>query len=217
MPLRSKISLLAALVLLFALSACGPQLELPDLDDLDADEPEPSGEQLQQLAGEGYADVYYHYHVNSPNLKFEIDMPFGISFVENEGSYAAQGIFQDLVTFTMAATGGETGTCEVNCTVNLKFVAEGSIELGDQGECQLPFQFFFVPQGDWLMDTTCPPEAHDVIDCNALSMVLMDATTYTFLASDTELSVPSGQGVKREAEIKNLRFPPGMAGACTWK
>ena len=118
----------------------------------------------------------------------------------------------------IAASGGAgVNRCEINCTVNLKFVATGSIELGEEGECEIPMNFSFVPQGDYLMDTTCPPETENVVDCNALSLLLADPTTYTFLGSDTELYVPSETGVKREAEIKNLVFPKDMKGTCTWK
>lgn len=219
MKSRSRFLVIILLILALLVSACSPA-EVQEIEDiLDPDNAEPSEAQREQLAGEGYADVYYHYHIQVPDLKFKIDMPFAVNFAETDqgASFDAQGIYQDLVTFTMAATGGEGGRCEITCTVNLKFVATGSIELGEEGECEIPMNFNFVPQGDYLMDTTCPPETHDVVDCNALSMVLMDPTTYTFLGSDTELYVPSETGVKREAEIKNLVFPKDMKGTCTWK
>jgi len=219
MKSRSRYLVFILLILVLILSACTPA-EVQEIEDiLDPDNVEPSEAQREQLAGEGYADVYYHYHIQVEDMKFKIDMPFAVNFAETDqgGSFDAQGINQDLVSFTMAAMGGESGRCEINCTVNLKFVATGSIELGEEGECEIPMNFSFVPQGDYLMDTTCPPETHDVVDCNALSMVLMDPTTYTFLGSDTELYVPSEKGVKREAEIKNLTFPSGMKGTCTWK
>ena len=217
MKSRSKYLIIFLITLALLVSACGPDASI-DLEEVLDPEVENISER-NQFAGEGYADVYYHYHVQVPDLKFKIDMPFAINFAETDqvGSFDAQGIYQDLVTFTMAASGGESGRCEINCTVNLKFVAVGSIELGEEGECEIPMNFSYVPQGDYLMDTTCPPETHDVVDCNALSMVMMDPTTYTFLGSDTELYVPSEAGVKREAEIKNLTFPEDMKGTCTWK
>lgn len=216
---QPKIVILIIIVLAFAFSACSPA-DVQEIEDiLDPDNVEPSEAQREQLAGEGYADVYYHYHIQVEDLKFKIDMPFAVNFAETDqgASFDAQGIYQDLVTFTMAASGGESGRCEINCTVNLKFIATGSIEMDDEGNCEIPMNFSFVPQGDYLMDTTCPPETHDVVDCNALSFVLLDPTTYTFLGSDTELYVPSEKGVKREAEIKNLTFPSGMKGTCAWK
>lgn len=219
MKSRSRHLIFIQLILVVILSACSPQ-DMQEIEDiLDPDNVEPSEAQREQLAGEGYADVYYHYHIQVENLKFKIDMPFGVNFAETDeaGSFDAQGIYQDLVTFTMPATGGENGLCEVNCTVNLKFIATGSIEMDDEGNCEIPMNFSFVPQGDYLIDTTCPPETHDVVDCNALSFVLLDPTTYTFLGSDTELYVPSEKGVTREAEIKNLTFPSGMKGTCAWK
>jgi hypothetical protein len=205
------------MVLTLLLSACSPA-DVQEIEDiLDPDNAEPSEAQREQMAGEGSADVYYHYHITHPDINFKIDMPFAINFAETDqlGSFDAQGIYEDFVTFQMAA-GTDATRCLITCQVNLRFVATGSIELGEEGECEIPMNFSFVPQGDYLMDTTCPPETHDVVDCNALSMVLMDPTTYTFLSTDTELYVPSDPGVKREAEIKNLVFPEGMKGTCKW-
>ena len=217
MKTRSRDFFFILLILILILSACSPA-DVQEIEDiLDPENAEPSEAQREQLAGEGYADVYYHYHVQVPDLKFKIDMPFAVNFVETDqgASFDAQGINQDLVTFMIAALDG--GRCEIYCTVNLKFVATGSIELGPNGECEIPMQFTFVPQGDYLMDTTCPHETENVVDCNVLSLLLADPGTYTFLGSDTELYVPSGTGVKREAEIKNLVFPKDMKGTCTWK
>ena len=219
MKTRSRYLVFILLILVVILSACSPA-DVQEIEDiLDPDNVEPSEAQREQMAGEGSADIYYHYHMKHPDINFKIDMPFGINFAETDevGSFDAQGIYEDWVTFTMAASGGPTGRCEVTCQVNLRFVATGSIELGSEGECEIPMNFSFVPQGDYIMDTTCPPETQDVLDCNALSMVMMDPTTYTFLGSDTELYVPSEGGVTREAEIKNLVFPKDMKGTCTWK
>jgi len=219
MKSRSRYLIFVFFILVVVLSACSPA-DVQEIEDiLDPDNVEPSEAQREQMFGEGYADVYYHYHIQIPDLKFKIDMPFAVNFAETDqgASFDAQGIYQDLVSFTMVAAGGESGRCEINCTVNLKFVASGSIEMDDEGNCEIPMNFSFVPQGDYLMDTTCPPETHDVVDCNALSMILTDPTTYTFLGSDTELYVPSDPGVKREAEIKNLVFPADMKGTCSWK
>ena len=215
---HKKVLFLILILTLITLSACGPDAVMELEDALDPENAEPSEAQREQMTGVGSADVYYHYHMQVPDLNFKIDMPFGINFAETDqvGRFDAQGIYQDWVTFTMAAAGGESGRCEVTCQVNLRFVATGSIELGEEGECEIPMQFSFVPQGDYILDTTCPPETHDVVDCNVLSMTLGDPTTYTFLGSDTELDVPSENGVKREAEIKNLVFPAGIVGTCSW-
>ena len=219
MKTRSKYYIFILSILVVIFSACSPA-DVQEIEDiLDPENAELNEAQREQLAGEGSADVYYHYHIQVPDVKFKIDMPFAVNFAETDqgASFDAQGINQDLVTFSMAAEGGPTGRCMVNCTVNLKFVASGSIEMDDEGNCEIPMNFSFVPQGDFLLDGTCPDTFMDVMDCNALSMVLMDPTTYTFLGSDTELYVPSETGVKREAEIKNLIFPSGMKGTCTWK
>lgn len=215
---RSRYLIFIVMVLALLLSACGPDADM-DLEEIL--DPEGDGlreEQSQQFAGEGSADVYYHYHSTHQDLNFKIDMPFAISFAETDqpGSFDAQGIYQDLVSFTMAASGGPTGRCTVNCTVNLKFVAEGKIELGEEGECQIPVNFSFVPQGDFLLDGDCPQEFMDVVDCNGLSMVLLDPGIYTFIPGDTELYLPSGEGVTREAEIKNLILPEAAKGTCKW-
>ena len=102
------------------------------------------------------------------------------------------------------------------CTVNLKYVATGSIEMDEEGNCEIPMNFSFTPQGDFLLDGDCPESTMNVVDCNLLTVILMDPTTYTFLKTDTELHVPSGNGVTRDAEIKNLVFPKDMVGTCKW-
>ena len=219
MESRSRFFVFLLLILIVILSACSPA-DVQEIEDiLDPENAELSEEQREQMAGEGYADVYYHYHIQIPDLKFKIDMPFGVNFAETDqgASFDAQGIYQDLVSFTMAASGGESGRCMINCTVNLKFVASGSIEMDDKGNCEIPMNFSFVPQGDYIMDTTCPPVMHDVFDCNAFTLVLMDPGTYTFIPGDTELYMPSGAGVTREAEIKNLVLPAAAKGTCSWK
>ena len=219
MKARSSCYILFTLVLALLVSACGPDTSIDVEEVLDPEVEDISENVRDQYAGEGNADVYYHYHNISPNLKFKIDMPFNINFAETDqgGSFDVQGINEDWVTFTMAAAGGPTGTCEFTCQVYLKWVATGKVTLGTEGECQIPMQFTFVPQGDFILDGNCPQEALDVIDCNMLTPVLADPTTYEFLATDTELYVPSEAGVKREAEIKNLIFPEGMRGTCTWQ
>jgi len=219
MKSRSRILFFILLILVLLLSACGPDTSI-DIDIEDILDPEVENiSERNQFAGEGYADVYYHYHIQIPDLKFKIDMPFAINFAEtDQGAYFdAQGINEDWVTFTMAAAGGPTGRCEFTCQVYLRWVASGSIELGEDGGCEIPLQFTFVPQGDYILDGTCPQEALDKIDCNMMTPMLSDPTLYTFLGSDTELYVPSEAGVKREAEIKNLTFPEDMKGTCTWK
>jgi len=214
---QSKYIFLILLTLALLLSACGPDSSI-DVEDVLDPEVENISER-NQFAGEGYADVYYHYHIQIPDLKFKIDMPFAIDFAETNqgGSFDAQGINEDWVTFTMAAAGGPTGRCTFTCQVYLRWVASGSIAISEQGECEIPMQFSFVPQGDYILDGDCPQEGLDQIDCNMITPVLSDPTLYTFLGTDTELYVPSDAGVKREAEIKNLVFPEGMKGTCTWK
>ena len=218
MKSRSRYLVFILLILVLILSACSPA-DVQEIEDiLDPENAEPSEAQREQMAGEGSADVYYHYHITHPDINFKIDMPFRINFAETDqpGSFDAQGIYQDLVTFTMAAGGGEIGRCMANCTVNLKFVAEGKIELGEEGECQISMNFSFVPQGDFLLDGDCPAQLMNVLDCNALSIVLADPGTYTFIPGDTELYLPSGAGVTREAEIKNLVLPAAAKGTCKW-
>lgn len=217
MKSRSRYLIFVLLVLALLISACGPE-DMQEIEDiLDPDNAEPSEAQREQMAGEGSADVYYHYHITHPHLKFKIDIPFLINFAETDqgGSFKAQGINQDLVTFMMAA-GNTANICTFNCTVNLKFVAEGKITLGEEGECQIPINFSFVPQGDFLLDGDCSQEVMNAVDCNALSMVLLDPGTYTFIPGDTELYLPSGEGVTREAEIKNLVLPAAAEGTCKW-
>ena len=216
---RSTFFILILSILVITLSACSPQ-DMQDIEDiLDPDNVEPSKAQQEQLAREGYADVYYHYHSKVPELNFKIDMPFGVNFAETDegASFEAVGIFQDLVSFTIQASGGAgVGLCDVNCTVNLKYVATGSIEMDEKGNCEIPMQFTFVPQGDYLMDTTCPPETHDVVDCNALSLLLADPGIYTFTGKKPDVTLQKTDKVTQQAEIKNLVLPKDMVGTCKW-
>lgn len=214
---RSRYIVFILLLTGLLLSSCAPDTSM-DLEEVLDPEVEDISER-NQYAGEGSADVYYHYHIENPDLKFKIDMPFAINFAETDrGAYFdAQGINEDWVTFTMAASGGPTGRCTFTCQVYLRWVATGSIELGEDGGCEIPLQFTFVPQGDFILDGDCPQEALDIIDCNMMTPILSDPTLYTFLGTDTELYVPSEAGVKREAEIKNLVFPEAMKGTCTWQ
>jgi hypothetical protein len=216
---RSGFLFLAMLILALLAGACGPDSSMDLEEVLDPEIEVISDNSRDQYAGEGNADIYYHYHNISADLKFKIDMPFAVNFAETDqgGFFDVQGINEDWVTFTMAAGGGPTGRCEFTCQVYLRWVATGSITMGEEGECQIPMQFTFVPQGDFILDGDCPQEAMDVIDCNMLALVMADPTTYEFLATDTELYVPSEAGVKREAEIKNLIFPEDMRGTCTWQ
>jgi len=218
MKTRSRYLVFILLILVVILSACSPA-DVQEIEDiLDPDNVEPSEAQREQMDGEGSADIYYHYHMKHPDINFKIDMPFGINFAETDevGSFDAQGIYEDWVTFTMAA-GGPTGRCEVTCQVNLRFVATGSIELGSEGECEIPMNFSFVPQGDYIMDTTCPPETQDIVDCNALSLSLADPAIYTFTGKKPDVTIQKTDNVTQQAEIKNLVFPSGMKGTCTWK
>lgn len=219
MKARSSYLFVIILTLALLVSACGPDTSIDVEEVLDPEVEVISDNTRDQYAGDGSADIYYHYHNISENLKFKIDMPFAVNFAETDqfGFFDVQGINEDWATFTMTAAGGPTGTCEFTCQVYLRWVATGSITLGEEGECQIPMQFTFVPQGDFILDGDCPQEALDVIDCNMMTPILADPTTYEFLGTDTELYVPSEGGVKREAEIKNLVFPEGMRGTCTWQ
>jgi len=217
MKSRSRYLVFILLILVLILSACSPE-DMEEIEDiLDPENAEPSEAQREQMAGEGSADVYYHYYSKNPDFNFEIDMPFKVNFAETNqgGSFDAQGMYQDLVTFSMAAN-NQGERCMYTCTVNLKYVATGSIEMDEEGNCEIPMNFSFTPQGDFLLDGDCSESTMNVVDCNLLTVILMDPTTYTFLKTDTELHVPSGKGVTREAEIKNLVFPKDMAGTCKW-
>jgi len=206
------------LILALLLSACGPE-DLQEIEDiLDPDNAEPSEAQKAQQAGEGGADVYYHYHMKSLELDFEIDMPFHITFAELEkepGTWNAWGMNEDWIEFTMLGAGGPTGSCTITCSVYGRYEAIGKITMSKNGDCQIPMQFNFVPTGDNFIDGDCPQEAQDLMDCALLSTVVMDPGVYTFSGKDPDPQL-SKDLPRREAEIKNLKLPSGMAGTCKW-
>jgi len=107
MKSRSPMSIFFLLIFTLMLGACGLDLggamPDPDLDDAESENDEPSEERLQQLSGEDTIDIYFRYLMNDPHLKFKVDMPLLIDFVETdrEGKFNVAGIFIDWDTSRM--------------------------------------------------------------------------------------------------------------------
>jgi hypothetical protein len=209
------------LVLLFSfliLNACSATMDLSqgDQEDLDQEDIDPLEVEVARLE-EGDGVVYYHYQLTDPNLNFNIETEMPVTFIENApGNWAAEAIGETEVTFEMMAAGGETGLCQVNCNVVLRFVGQGPVELTAENQCQIPMSFLFVAQEDWILETNCPEEAQAVIDCAALSLVMADPGVYTFSKSNLDPTLQKSSTVTQEARIRNLVMPIGIGELCEW-
>ena len=169
-------------------------------------------------AAEGEAMVHYHYLMKHPDIEFNLEPVIPISFSEDSpGVWSAGGINEYTVDFRMDAGAGGM-RCNVFCQVILRFSIDGEVQLDpNTGACTLPMKFVFQPQADeWIMETTCPPEAEAFFNCADLSLLLADPSVYTFTKSKRDVKLPSDPGVTRRAELKNARMPAGLQGVCDW-
>lgn len=226
MSARMRLWSIISLSLILCLSACFSGIEgevsMPDGEEdieLEGEEVEIDPPSPQERAKEGDAQVNYYYSIQSDNLSFEIDPVIGLTISpEADGStYTITGIGQDRVEFMMLAAGGPENQCRTWCTVELNFVADGTVETDqDLHSCKMPIRFTFVPnQENWEMTTECPPEVEPMLNCAALSLVMLDPSTYTFTRDDRNPTIPS-DGATLYAKMSNLTLPSGLQGLCDW-
>lgn len=229
MKIQSKLGFAICLVAVLSLSACFPILGnlIPDsggeeieLEGEEVDlEPEVEIPSDRELAKEGDAQINYHYSLKREELSFEINAVIGISIVPEEDgvTYTVSGIGQDRVEFMMLAAGGPENQCRTWCTVDLNYVADGTVENDpDQHSCKMPIRFTFVPnQENWERTTECPPESEPILDCARLSMVMLDPSVYTFTKTDRNPTIPS-DGATLYATMSSLTMPSGLQGLCDW-
>jgi hypothetical protein len=229
MKVRSLPWILSYLGLVLCLSACftgieggvlepesGEEIELEG-EEIELNEPDPRSP--QEAAQEGNAQIDYYYSIKSDILSFELKPVIGLTInPEADGvTYTITGVGLYRVEFMMLAGGGPEGQCRTWCTVDLQYVADGTVEPDpDLHSCKMPIRFTFTPNTEnWEMTTECPPEAEPLLDCAALSMVMMDPSIYTFTRDDRSPTIPS-EGATLYATMTNLTLPSGLQGMCDW-
>jgi hypothetical protein len=188
-------------------------------EEVDLQEPEAELPGAKELAKEGDAQINYHYSIKRDDLSFEINALIGISITpEADGvTYTVSGIGQDRVEFMMLAAGGPENQCRTWCTVDLNYVADGTVETDqDQHSCKMPIRFTFVAnQENWERTSECSPESWPLLDCARLSMVMLDPSIYTFTKTDRNPTIPSDWATLY-ATMSNLSMPSGLQGLCDW-
>ena len=213
---HSKILVLILILASVTLSACGPDANAsPSGDD--------PGDGLDSLAAtaraeEGQAEINYSYNVQHPHIKFDIGPTIGVSFEESTpGNWNFTGIGQTYATLEMA--GGSGGDlCWFECEMLLRFTVDGKVELDDfNNDCMLPVVFNFVATNDEsILTGDCPEQLMAVVDCAALSVVMVNPSVFTFTKEIRELDLPAEQGVIMQAEIEDVVMPKGLEGICNW-
>jgi hypothetical protein len=213
---KTLIGVLLLSLMLFSACSANTSVSQGDQEDADQELADPLEVEVAALE-EGQAVVYYHYQISDPNLDFNIETEMPITFIENSsGSWVADAIGETDVTFEMMAAGGESGFCQVKCNVVLRFVGQGPVELVAENQCKIPMSFQFVPQDDWILESTCPEEAQAKIDCAGLSLVLADPGVYTFTKTESDAILQKSSTVTQEARIRNLIMPIGIGKLCSW-
>ena len=162
--------------------------------------------------------VKYLYEFKNDLVNFKIDPEISLIITDEDapGNFKVEGIAHPMVQLEMLAAGG-AGTCLIQCQMRLNFVAEGKIELDENGSCQIPMNFHFQPDPDELILTGgCPDLVLDTMDCTALSAVMMDPYIYTFTKGKLYDKKPSDPALTLRAEIRDVVFPAGMSGICDW-
>jgi len=228
MRVRSLLWTTISLGLIFCLSACFPGIQGNVLEPEGQEEIELEGEEVeidpdppnpQVLSQEGDAQVDYYYSIQMDELSFVVNPVIGLSIIEEEdgSGFTISGIGQDRVKFMMLAAGGPENQCRTWCTVDLNFVADGTVESDpDLKSCKMLIRFTFVPnQETWEMDTECDPASFPVWDCAGLSMIMADPSVYTFTRDDRNPTIPS-DGATLYAKMSNLTLPAGLVGICDW-
>ncbi len=221
---KSILFLSLIVILLVGLSACVPDLggsspdpegDQGDVADQDQPPPDPASASL-----EGNAALYYQYSVETDILVFDLKPVIGLTMVKNADglTYDVDGIGEIPVHFYMEASGGESGRCSVICDVEVKFLATGGIYRDDNNRCEMRVDITLVPdQDNWEIGGDCPPEGLAVMDCAALTLLMADPGPYVFAGNGFEtLSLPSGNGATRKAELKQLQLPNGLESYCKW-
>jgi hypothetical protein len=211
MRFRYGILILILIILAIVGSACSPDAPLPDGEDHDPLEVESA------ISEEGQAVVYYHYQMKHEHLNFNIETELPVTFMENNpGSWVADAMGETEVTFNMMAAGGESGQCQVTCNVILRMVGDGPVELVSENNCQIPMSFQFVAGEDWILESDCPLEAQEMIDCAAMSLVMADPGQYKFSKPEPYFLLQKNSAVTQEAEIRNVTMPSGIGDLCGW-
>lgn len=219
--MKSPSKILVQILILAAmlLSACGPDVILDVADALDPENVEPSDGQREQMAEGGDASIHYHYTMKHADAEYKIEpiIPVEVFDGPNSGSHMVKGHAQLDVSFRMAAGAGSY-RCNVNCNVILKFAADGEITIDEKtGKCIIPMQFTFTAVPDeWIMETDCPPETEQVVNCAILSTVMADPSVYTFKANDRDVTLKNDSEVTLRAELKNFHMPSEVEGVCDW-
>jgi hypothetical protein len=236
MNVRSLLWSMISLSLVLCLTACFPGIQGKVLEPEGKEEIELEGEEeielegeeveldpelpsQQELAKEGDAQVEYYYSIQMDDLSFVVNPIIGLSiYPEADGSsFTISGIGQDRVDFTFLAGSGPDNTCRTWCTVDLNFVADGTVESDpDLHSCKMLIRFTFVPSTENVeMTTECPPPSDQVLDCARMSMNMLDPSVYTFTRDDRNPTIPS-DGATLYAKMTNLTLPSGLVGICDW-
>jgi len=211
---RSNAHILIVILALITLSACGSSGNTsPEGDGLD-------GPAVTALAEEGSAEIHYHYKIDNPLVNFKIEpvIQLVIAPGDSPGSFVAQGIGQTWATLEMMAGGGPSGSCQFQCEMLLRYEVNTKVELDDfNNDCMIPVTFAFQATNDEsILTGDCPQEFMEVVDCAALSAVMVDPSLYTFTKEIRELDLEADAGVTLSAEIKNVIMPRGVKGICNW-
>ena len=213
MKFRSRYFALLVILMSLLLNACGPDANAsPGEDGME-------GPAATFEAGAGSATVYYHYKFKTDLMNFKIEpvIPLVISDSETPGSHVVEGIAETWFQIEMMGRGGAAGTCLIQCQMILRFVAEGKIELDENGDCKIPMSFHFQPDpNESILTGSCPDPAMDTMSCGALSAVMMDPYIYTFTKGNRNPVQPSDPEITLRAEIRDVNMPPGVDGICNW-
>ena len=206
MQLRRKFFVLSMVLVLITLSGCDSGIG-------------PSQPGNNQGAEEGSGEIYYHYMIENPLIKFKIEPVIGFTIAAGQtpGSFDVTGMGQTYATLEMAG-GTSTGLCWIQCEMLLRYTVDSKVELDEvNGDCKIPVSFKFVADNDEsILTGDCPEQLMAVTNCAALSAVMVDPSLYTFTKEIRELDLPAEAGVTMRAEIKEVEMPRGLKGICNW-
>ena len=215
---RSKIFILFIIVLVIALSACGPE----DMQEIE-DQLDPEGDGLSGEAAaaprvnDQQTNVYYHHETKHDHIKFNIELYMYVDFNEKTpGKWIAAAIGFQEVRLEMQPSVGESGPCKIVCNIPLNINGEGPVTPISDDECKIPMSFQFNPHEDWILESDCPDETLAVTDCAALSLLMFDPGVYTFTKAKPYDWKVKTVTLTREAMIKNVDMPDDLGELCDW-
>lgn len=221
MKSQAKPLVLILLVFTLLLAACGAngEMSLEDLEEGDLEFPEEVVDIT--YGGDGDGLIYYHYHLNNDVMKFKLDPVIGISFSQedNSGTIDVNGIGQTMVNLWMLALGTEEGTCEIECQMEMRFAATGTLNIGSGGACELQMGFVVAGIEDESIITgtdACPIEYVNSFSCAAMAAVMVDPSKYVFSSSNPNPKIPTDPTLTLKAELRNLTLPEAAEGLCSW-